>query len=561
MDCEDRIIEAVKGLAPAITEELLIGMSNKGIVNRGKKDLEKIRDQISMEWKKEGLMVHVGPEAVVTLGSQAMEGTCSCPSISICRHHIAALLYVKEVWEELVKKIGSEEEKRDVTSEDFQELNALTDEEIRKQIGKRDYGRLVQSVQTRNEAFFTYEEFLKVSIPSQNAVVYFPKQNSLEKAVCSCKASGFCQHKAYALLAYMAFERRRTLRLLDEPKKIEEEAKEYLLLLKKQIAGYMEKGIMSLTEAVIKEAQRNYIKVYGFGLYELARENKMLSNYFREYFSRNAAFSGERTMHLLCKIYNRAQALLDIEEADKLRVLMGSLKEESTLLSQIHLIGLGAVIRVTKRRELLALAYFYWEEKEKFVCLRTMRPLNGPAQNLMSYLCQSGLFWEEEFSLDKICGSRITLKNAVITSGSISGTKKSNAICGAKVKAEDVKEFAIEDYGILRQKLIDTDFHYFGGYQEAEFVYLIQIGKMGEAIYDTTSQKLRVTVEDQKGIQINLEISYQETAKNAIRCFENPKIREDFLYLLGNFSLRNGELVGTILGGVTEKGVYHLYFS
>lgn len=76
-----------------IDDEYLIGISNKGIVKRAYKD----KDETAAE------IVSVGDEALVKVGGESVtvrfplgESKCTCPSRSICRHVVQAILTLKE---------------------------------------------------------------------------------------------------------------------------------------------------------------------------------------------------------------------------------------------------------------------------------------------------------------------------------------------------------------------------------------------------------------------------------------------------------------------------------
>ena len=85
MDWKDRLED--------IDDEYLIGLSNKGIVKRAYKDKEEIKAEIG----------DMGEEASVKVGTETVtvrfplgESKCTCPSRSICRHVVQAILVLRE---------------------------------------------------------------------------------------------------------------------------------------------------------------------------------------------------------------------------------------------------------------------------------------------------------------------------------------------------------------------------------------------------------------------------------------------------------------------------------
>lgn len=565
MDSENRIINQLSRILSIATDELLISISNKGTVNRAKKDLEKQREHIFLSESETGeITAAIGEEATVTFSENLTDCKCTCPSSSICRHIITAILYGAEYLKALEQSENSNSEsaeKKEYTSLDFPELNAVTFEELKKLTGKKDYASFVASIRKKNEAEFQYGELLQVFLKSQNTTVYFPQTASISGAVCSCKEKKFCRHKGYALTAYLLQERGKDLPLEDETAKIGKTEQELLEFVMEQMKSYLEKGMSSLTEEVIRETQRVYIRAYGRKLYRLAEEEKLLSGEFASYFSRNVNFSNTRTLHLICKIYNRAFLLLDMKDEKKKNLLIGKRREESLQIEELPLFGLGAVQRLTKRNDLLVSVYFYCPDFKEILILSTLRPVENNLEALADYLFQAGLLWKEEFSIQSICSAKLSVKGAVITSGRISGTKNTSAEVLGETTEEEIKKFALLSFHSLREQLRKNSYQYFAPYYEAASVHLVKIKETGECTYDSVKQRLTILVIDDVGEELLMEIRYSEASKKAIARLEKQEAGLNFTYLLGSFTEQNGKLSGILLAGFSGGRIVNLYFD
>lgn len=594
MDSENRIIEQLRTLLAGVTEDLLISMSNKGTVNRGKKDLEKLKDSMSILVQSDGsVTVQLGEDAAVTLGNTPAECTCTCPSTSLCRHIVTALFYGREYLErnpdssagseaDGTKSDGKNEEfgtaeqngtgsneTLPLTPEDMKELNCLTPDEIRKLVGKKEYASILMSVKKKNEAEFHYGEMLKVAIPSQKVMVYYPKVNSIAGSVCSCKSRDMCRHRSYALISYLTTQRGMELSLEEDVPELTKQQKELLAQVKERMAGYLDRGMASLTSDTVKELERFYIRAYGMKFYALAGEIKLLSSFFYEYFGKNVSFSNTRTMHQICRIHNRADALLTagVETRGE---LAGKLREESLQLNSLTLLGLGAAARLTKRRDLLASQYFYCPDLKEFLILSTLRPVEQEGQTsrgveamverTKTYLYTSGLFWAEEYSLKQLSGVKVTVRDAVITNGKISGTKSSFCKTEELVSAKELDDFAVSDFSKLQSMLRAHSYQYFSGYHEADSLYLLKVEKMGDPRYDMLKQRLLLPAYDTNGQEISLEIRFNEVTRSAIEAMEQEVYRPDFHFVLVKASERRGKLWGELLSGFDSQGVRDLYF-
>ena len=76
------IPESIRTALAAADDEYLIGLSNKGTVNRAKKDLQNLTP--TAEAAGEMVVVTMG-EATVMLLAPLGKSMCSCPSASMCR--------------------------------------------------------------------------------------------------------------------------------------------------------------------------------------------------------------------------------------------------------------------------------------------------------------------------------------------------------------------------------------------------------------------------------------------------------------------------------------------
>ena len=183
MDSKNSIINEIKSFLPFINEEFIVSISNKGIYKRSIKDLEKARENISLAVKDTGLIEVKIEDAVVELNVNIQNSKCTCPSSSICKHIVMALLYLKEFYDN--NQDGAEEIKEEAKEEIdetvfYEELKKLTGEKVLELVGKKNYNSLINSIFIRNEAVFEYGDMLTVSIASQSVKVYFPKENSIE---------------------------------------------------------------------------------------------------------------------------------------------------------------------------------------------------------------------------------------------------------------------------------------------------------------------------------------------------------------------------------------------
>ena len=92
MDSRDNFLKKLKIFIEAINEDYLIGLTNKGTVNRAKKDLEKVS---ALEYKVNDDNIEFKFDDITCNITENINNyKCSCISRSMCKHIIMSYIYV-----------------------------------------------------------------------------------------------------------------------------------------------------------------------------------------------------------------------------------------------------------------------------------------------------------------------------------------------------------------------------------------------------------------------------------------------------------------------------------
>ena len=122
-------MSAITNALHSADESYLVGMSNKGLYKRAVKDLESADGTVTPDG--ETLVVAIGGETVI-LRDPLWESTCSCPSRSICRHVLTAILFAQSHLGEDTEDTAEEEP--DIAAEETppppQETEPITVEDV-----------------------------------------------------------------------------------------------------------------------------------------------------------------------------------------------------------------------------------------------------------------------------------------------------------------------------------------------------------------------------------------------------------------------------------------------
>ncbi|WP_369717068.1 SWIM zinc finger family protein [Leptotrichia sp. HSP-536] len=576
MDSKNSIINKITQFLSFMNEDFIISLSNKGTYKRSLKDLDKMdKKNISVSLTdNEDIQIKL-EDNTVTLNQNIQKSVCSCPSQGVCKHITMSLLYLKEFYEEN-KEVEAEEmldnektlKNEDISIENkmenseisYRELEELTAEKLLEILGKKTYNSLINSLFLRNDATFEYGEMLCVNIENQNVKIYFPKKNSLENAVCSCKENKICRHKAYALMAYLMKSGKITRENLEQEKiEIGEKESEILKNLKMFVISLFDRGISGLIETDVSQAEKFYIQTYGIKLFLLAQDLQNVSSELNSYFSKNISFSETRLMHFLCNIYNRIDAILAIKNQEKLAILAGKRQEEKFNLSSISLFGLGTTPVITKRNDLLLTAYFYCDDIDQILSMSTLRPYEYPKQ--AKSLFNIGQIWSNELSFKEVSGARLILKNARISMGKVSLTKQSASRLKGITSLANIEKIAICNYKDILENLHKKKFDYFQPVSPNKNIFLVKVSKTEDIFYDEIFQKLRFSCFDKFNSKIDFEINYSSINESIIKYFEREKDNLKFDYVLGNIFEKNGNLSGKFLNSITDGKIENLFFK
>lgn len=129
-------MEALKQTLANTGDDVLVALSNKGIVKRAYKDLEQEQPVVNFKGAEAEVTL---AEAVCTIRLPLEESVCSCPSRSMCRHRIAAIVWLKRECSGEKQPFSGEElaAKREAVPDKKPEEKPLETEEKKKRAEKK----------------------------------------------------------------------------------------------------------------------------------------------------------------------------------------------------------------------------------------------------------------------------------------------------------------------------------------------------------------------------------------------------------------------------------------
>lgn len=514
-------------------DDYLTGLSNKGTLNRGKKDLQTLSPVLSAQGEE--LRVELGAETCV-LRAPLGNSECTCPSHSVCRHLISAILFAKaqlaETGSEDHAPNGEEkkadgpvpaaaaEQEAEASSPDFTPLLDYPIESLRRAIGSSRFLRF--AVRLAEEGAPSVEEtsVVTVQLPWESAVVrlLIPPEHSS----CTCHSRELCPHKAEAILIYQLVKGKRTLSEIlprgEEDGWDPEGMRSVAEAVGAAAAAQLLTGVSRLPSSVCETMERLAALAHSVRLPDLERCLRAAAAMYGRYFSRSAAYRDESLLSLLADAVNWSARLRRAPE-EKLAALTGSFREDYLPCSPLRLTLLG-------EREFhtgsgyMGRVYYFWETREqRFYTWSAARPTIYDTPRRETSGSYQAAPWQLEGPMSLLYGMEIELRGGRATRGRrLSSSEQSRAVTVNSLKPWNAmpKERQYTDFsrlfGDLRPHLPDGP--------EAERVALLLPRSCGVPEFDRAGQIFRLPLRDRLGRRLLVEVRYRKEEKGVVDALE-----------------------------------------
>lgn len=364
--------EKINNLKQYINENFLLTLTNKGIYNRSVKDIDNIinnsPEKIHIEEAEDKIKVTIdtGEKIEVILNDEDIKSSkCSCPSKDICKHIIMSLLYIEHLDTENKENESNNDTAENNTEIEIKEENNTFDEvknisydEIKKLSTKKNFEYALDRLDDNIEADIEEKAMLEINIPEENVIIYFPKKDSIKKAVCSCKDSSLCAHKIIAILKY-----KQMYNSLEEIKEDDKEIDENILKFSKEfIENIFEKGLYSCSEKDFDIAEQLSVKLQVKEMPELAKMFRSISESIDSMINKHASFNKLFTFAILSRLYNTIKVIEKAKQDNDnktVKLLTGEIRSKYINRKSAELVGLGSYPWISSTGYLGASAYLY----------------------------------------------------------------------------------------------------------------------------------------------------------------------------------------------------------
>ena len=558
-------MEGLKKLLAQTDEEYLIGLSNKGTVKRAYKDLE--QESPSVVWEGEEAEVSL-KEAVCRIRAPLGDSTCSCPSRSVCRHLIAAVLYLKREIEE--SEVPREEGKVEVEAEADTGAETKTEPraetqgdgallpELEQELLSIPASRLRQACRTRGYREFLSHvdrgEFPELETGASGSLltVRFPWNqmvvkllSPLEHSACSCHSRELCAHKAQAVLAFQLRKGKLTREQLEEGKS---RSGEWDLEELSRAAGSMKGGIRlqlltglsRLSPEAEESMERLAVISHGAGLPDFETAFRSVSSEYRQYFRRSGAFRTETLLSRLLGLYSKASVLEQTKDPEKLRALAGTFRDTYEPVPRLHLTAIGGRSFQSKTGYAGERYYFLETEQKRWYTWTDVRPVfyEGVRRRPAGNYEQEQAPWGLNCSRADMMGLEFYLDQAKAAGDgrlSVSRETKSEIAGQRDLARNEIWEMVVWDYRKLLSLLAgqEQENALVQEWQEEgprktegrEPLALAGAVRCKEGRFDTVRQRFSMEIFDKYGKKISVAVNYSKEEKLTIQILERLSAR------------------------------------
>ena len=542
--------DKINNLKQYINENFLLTLTSKGIYNRAVKDIDSIinnnPEKIKLEESEDKIKVIIDTSEVTLNDSDIKASKCTCPSKDICKHIIMALLYIENISSnsaEIDKKASEEEINTDNNS--FDEVKNITFNEIRKLSTKKNFEYALDRFYEDIEVQIKEDAMLEIYIQEEDTNVYFPKNDSVKKAVCSCKDSSLCSHKIIAILKYK--EMYGTLEEINEEDK---EIDENILKFSKVFAeSIFEKGLYSCSEKDFDIAEQLSIKLQMKIMPELSKMFRSIADGIDAMLNKRASFNKLFCFSTLSRLYNTINL---IEKAKKendnktVKLLTGEIRSKYINRRSGDFLGLGAYPWITSTGYLGVSAYLYNLNSKNTAFFSYVIPTFYDNAKISYEDVRSNyrkkMHFENNLSIEEVSKFKSKFTSYKINSEErISSSKYTSVILNDRVDSkllEQIKasknneELFAETYNDVLN--IDFNYDYFNRNDKIKII-IAKFQRIENIDFDKVQQILYFDIVNNDDERLTLNIKYNSINSNGIKYimnYKNSDIDKDRFILL-----------------------------
>lgn len=552
-----------------IDDDYLIGMSNKGTVKRAYKDLESCEVKVTCK-SEDDISADVSGEKVV-IKNPLLDSICSCPSRSICKHRIMAIIGIKKVLSD------DSSDKKNEVSDCIEECNKDAADSMENRlindIAKIDIAKIKKVFTPKQLKDFvaTIDRTDIYDINYASAITFKIRKTGelvklllpLEHSTCTCSKTGLCVHKAQAMLKCMYDKNIITIDSLNHSEEMyaqfdSKDIKQNAQIIIDIIDRLMRTGLTRVPEDITDTFERIALICHNARLARQENNARTISQMYKQYFKKDLSFNMERLLMKIMTMYRDMQFFLENNDIKKIADRAGELRNEYNYKGELHLIGVSYEHFLSKAGYVGDRVYFLDILNRRWYTYTSMMPIfyNDKDKNIQSstvygtYNSVNSNTWGRTYSsiqspwgigcsLNELAGYEIVLENSRCDSdNNLSQTKEcSGRLEGVRrLDKELLKGIYYESFDKLFKEHV-----VYGSTKIRDALVFVKAHSFKKQDLNHKNQEYSIKLYDENGKRVTVMIVQDAVTVDTVR--ELKFLKENISYVFfGRIYIQDGEI-------------------
>lgn len=538
-------MQELKNIINTADDDYLIGLTNKGTLKRAYKDLGEA--EISAEYSDSEIKVSVADQKC-SIVSPLGESKCTCPSRSICRHIITAILWLKNNLSESTEEVkeNSELEAAEISNEFKSELSEYPLKLIQKAMKKQYLAKFIKNAQ--NNKFPQLEETSIITGIIEGEGITVKLLHPLEHSTCSCHSKELCKHKAAVILAWQIKNKIVSLDELSDLKSetaldvptIHKTAKE----VEKFLYNIFSNGLVRVSDDIHEHAEAMAVMCHSAKMANSERLMREIGNRLKGYVIRSPEFDVQILFSQLMEALISIRKILNSDSESSLAEYTGEFKQAYSDSETLELIPL-AVRNISSVSGYAGEIYYFLnkntDSENKYLTYSSVRPTFYESKRKKF---QYSAPWGLTGNLKQAMSCELRLKNPKLSGNKISSSSDTHAETLSKVNLN--QKLVIDNVYRDFQQMIDEVL--VGKMTSKENLVMVTFEKCVSSFTDEISQTHSIIIEDYLGQRLTVKARYKNAGKeffeNLVEIGEIMKSNTENQYtILANAYISNGECI------------------
>jgi len=499
-----------------IDDAYLIGIANKGLVNRAHKEVT--NGEITVTVTDSLLEAAFSDGTAVKVQETLTKFECSCPSRTICKHVLMAFIKAAQTSDTAEStteaSIGAEIETGDEAGSDtnFDYLLVYTQDSLVKEYGKKVYNDILFKIKSGEPCLIEEGSILNVKMMEGSISVRFLPASTINESICTCKTSK-CPHRLEAILQYIRFKTGALpFEIITQDGVVSEEIIPHVMTFVEDVYRI---GLFRLPPEYSEKCSQFATLCHGAGFAIFERLFEACGYELNLYEQKNAGFNINRLIKNLAEIYQVCNAIRTGKNAV---ALAGKFKRQYMELPKIQVLGLGAYPWYAASGFCGVTAVFYCIQLKRMLTFSSSLPAESENEGLaaINKFWKIKSAWNLHISLDQLAKGEFSLTGAKVSdNGRLSSSESTTGnIDHAQTDCDSLHNIMLDDFTKLKD-VFSTDI------DNPQVVYaVLKPTGMDNGTFNRITQEYTIYITDRFENSLVLTIPYSKTNEITLLNFE-----------------------------------------